>query len=45
MVQINENIILCEYCLNRDANVCIAKLDEIIEEIRKPSAQKSITNK
>ncbi|CAD8076300.1 unnamed protein product [Paramecium sonneborni] len=40
MVQINENIILCEYNINKDANACITKLDEIIDEIKKPSAQK-----
>ncbi|CAD8064348.1 unnamed protein product [Paramecium sonneborni] len=40
MVQINENIILCEYNINKDANTCIMKLDEIIDEIKKPSTQK-----
>ncbi|CAD8067566.1 unnamed protein product [Paramecium primaurelia] len=40
MVQINENIILCEYNITKDANVCISKLDEIIDEIRKPQTQK-----
>ncbi|CAK81866.1 unnamed protein product (macronuclear) [Paramecium tetraurelia] len=40
MVQINENIILCEYNITKDANACINKLDEIIDEIKKPSPQK-----
>ncbi|CAD8145971.1 unnamed protein product [Paramecium octaurelia] len=40
MVQINENIILCEYNITKDVNVCIAKLDEIIDEIKKPQSQK-----
>ncbi|CAD8070306.1 unnamed protein product [Paramecium sonneborni] len=40
MVQINENIILCEYNITRDANTCISKLDEIIDEIKKPQTQK-----
>ncbi|CAD8158643.1 unnamed protein product [Paramecium octaurelia] len=40
MVQINENIILCEYNITRDANACIQKLDEIIDEIKKPQTQK-----
>lgn len=34
MVQINENIILCEYCIGRDAITCIAKLDEIIDDFK-----------
>ncbi|CAD8160336.1 unnamed protein product [Paramecium pentaurelia] len=40
MVQINENIILCEYNISKDANACITKLDEIIDEIKKSQTQK-----
>ncbi|CAD8145078.1 unnamed protein product [Paramecium pentaurelia] len=40
MVQINENIILCEYNISKDVNACITKLDDIIDEIKKPQTQK-----